>query len=68
MFALTALLLNVVVAVLLTLLFRAMRAPEGTDATDPADYYADAPSDAVLSPGEFEGEESLHGASTARST
>src|SRR5262249_1936298 len=38
---LTALLLNLVVAVLLTLLFRAMRLPEGVDATTPDDYYAD---------------------------
>jgi SSS family solute:Na+ symporter len=59
--ALTALLLNVIVAVLLTLIFRAMRAPDGTDSTLPDDYYADAPSDAVLTPGQFEGEETLHG-------
>ena len=67
--ALTALLLNVLVAVLLTLLFRAMRAPAGSDATEPTDYYADASSEAVLVPGEYEGEEALHGASSgARST
>jgi len=60
--ALTALLLNVLVAVLLTLLFRAMRAPAGADATEPSDYYADAPSEPVLTPGEYEGEEVLHGA------
>jgi SSS family solute:Na+ symporter len=66
--ALTALLLNVLVAVLLTLLFRATRAPAGTDATDPTDYYADAPSGAVLAPGEFEGEEAFHGAGAARTT
>jgi solute:Na+ symporter, SSS family len=40
--ALTALVLNLVVAVLLTLLFRALRAPEGADHTVPEDYRADA--------------------------
>ncbi|MEJ7628639.1 MAG: sodium:solute symporter family protein [Nocardioidaceae bacterium] len=41
--ALTALLLNVVIAVLLTAVLRALKAPEGTDATSPDDYYADPP-------------------------
>jgi SSS family solute:Na+ symporter len=40
--ALTAFVINVIVAVLLTLLFRAMKLPEGTDETSPADYHADA--------------------------
>ncbi|WP_302053543.1 sodium:solute symporter family transporter [Nocardioides panacis] len=40
--ALTAFAINVVVAVLLTLVFRAMKLPEGTDETSPSDYHADA--------------------------
>jgi solute:Na+ symporter, SSS family len=40
--ALTALVLNLVVAVLLTLVFRALRAPAGTDHTVPEDYRAEA--------------------------
>ncbi len=40
--ALTALLLNIIVAVVLTLLLRASKAPEGTDHTAPEDYYADS--------------------------
>jgi len=39
--ALTAFALNVVVALVLTLVLRAVRAPEGTDQTIPADYFAD---------------------------
>lgn len=39
--AITALVINLVVAVALTLLLRAVRVPAGTDATDPADYLAD---------------------------
>ena len=37
----TALLLNILVAVVLTLVFRAIKAPAGTDRTEPADYYSD---------------------------
>jgi solute:Na+ symporter, SSS family len=55
--ALTALLLNILVAVALTVIFRAMNASAGVDHTDPEDYYSDAPSDAVLAPAEYEGEE-----------
>jgi solute:Na+ symporter, SSS family len=40
--ALSALVLNVVVSAVLTVVLRAMKAPEGTDATSPADYHADA--------------------------
>jgi len=40
--ALTAFALNVVVAVVLTLVFRALKLPEGTDQTSPEDYKADA--------------------------
>jgi SSS family solute:Na+ symporter len=40
--ALTALVLNLLVVVLLTLAFRAMRTPEGIDQTSPDDYHADA--------------------------
>jgi SSS family solute:Na+ symporter len=40
--ALTAFVINVVVAVLLTFLFRAMKVDEGVDQTSPGDYHADA--------------------------
>jgi SSS family solute:Na+ symporter len=39
--ALTALVLNLVVAVVLTVVFRMMRLPAGTDETSPANYVAD---------------------------
>jgi len=45
--AVTALALNIVVAVVLTLVFRVLKAPAGTDATEAADYYSDAPSKRV---------------------
>jgi solute:Na+ symporter, SSS family len=40
--ALTAFVINVIVAVLLTLVFRAMKLAEGEDETKPSDYVADA--------------------------
>jgi SSS family solute:Na+ symporter len=40
--ALTAFALNVIVAAILTLVLRAVKAPEGVDETIPADYFADA--------------------------
>ncbi|MGW5643720.1 monocarboxylate uptake permease MctP [Saccharopolyspora sp. NPDC003752] len=40
--ALTAFVINAVVAVVLTLVFRAVKAPGGRDETVPADYFADA--------------------------
>ncbi|GAB3876144.1 monocarboxylate uptake permease MctP [Terrabacter terrigena] len=40
--ALTAFALNVIVAAVLTLVLRAVKAPEGVDETVPADYFADA--------------------------
>lgn len=40
--ALTAFVLNMLVAALLTLIFRAAGVPDGKDATAPGDYYADA--------------------------
>jgi solute:Na+ symporter, SSS family len=40
--ALTAFVLNVAVAAVLTLILRALRTPEGVDQTTPDDYYADA--------------------------
>jgi len=42
--AVTALLLNILIAVVLTIVFRLVKAPAGTDATEAADYYSDAPS------------------------
>jgi SSS family solute:Na+ symporter len=39
--AFSALVLNIVVAVVLTLILRAIKAPEGVDATSPEDYYAE---------------------------
>jgi SSS family solute:Na+ symporter len=66
--ALTALVVNVLVAVALTLLFRAFKAPAGVDATEPGDYYADDPGAAALAPGEYEGERTggLHEAGARR--
>jgi SSS family solute:Na+ symporter len=57
--AVTALLINIVVAVVVTLILRAVRTPEGVDATEPDDYYTDAPSPAVLAEAdrEFSGAE-----------
>ncbi|MBE7187905.1 monocarboxylate uptake permease MctP [Jatrophihabitans endophyticus] len=46
--AATALVLNVLVSVVLTVLLRAVRAPAGTDATAPDDYYSDSASAEVL--------------------
>ncbi|MFN2519276.1 MAG: monocarboxylate uptake permease MctP [Jatrophihabitantaceae bacterium] len=46
--AVTALLLNILIAVVLTVLLRLVKAPEGTDATEAADYYSDAPSKRVV--------------------
>jgi SSS family solute:Na+ symporter len=40
--ALTAFVINVVVAVLLTFAFRALKMAEGVDQTRPSDYHADA--------------------------
>ncbi len=45
---LTAFVLNVVVAVVLTVVLRAFNAPDGTDETSPADYTADAGDKGVL--------------------
>ncbi len=39
--ALSALALNIAISVVLTLVLRALKAPEGADATSPADYYSD---------------------------
>ena len=47
--AISALVINLVVVVVVTLILRALRTPAGVDATSTEDYYADAPSDAVLS-------------------
>jgi SSS family solute:Na+ symporter len=40
--ALTAFVINVIVAVALTFVFRALKVDEGVDQTSPADYHADA--------------------------
>ena len=40
--AVTALLLNIIVSVVATILLRLVRAPAGVDDTEPADYYSDA--------------------------
>jgi SSS family solute:Na+ symporter len=40
--AVTALIINLLVAVVLTLVFRALKVPPGADETQPDDYYADA--------------------------
>ncbi|HZC69129.1 MAG TPA: sodium:solute symporter [Jatrophihabitans sp.] len=46
--AVSALVINLIVAVAATLLLRALRAPAGTDATERADYHSDAPSEYVV--------------------
>jgi solute:Na+ symporter, SSS family len=46
--AVTALVLNLIVAAVLTLVLRAARVPVGTDATTPDQYHADAPDTKVL--------------------
>jgi SSS family solute:Na+ symporter len=50
----TALLINVVIAVLFTLILRAVKAPGGADETEPGDYYADIPSPEVVATAERE--------------
>ncbi|WP_423835995.1 monocarboxylate uptake permease MctP [Streptomyces endophytica] len=45
---LTAIVLNIVVAVVLTFVLRAFKAPDGTDETSPADYTADAGDEGVV--------------------
>jgi SSS family solute:Na+ symporter len=44
----TALVINLLVAVVLTLVLRAVRAPAGRDETEPGDYHADVPSEYVV--------------------
>jgi SSS family solute:Na+ symporter len=46
--AISALCVNVVVAVVATVVLRMLRAPDGTDATAEADYYSDTPSPDVI--------------------
>jgi SSS family solute:Na+ symporter len=50
----TALVLNLLVAVVVTFVLRAVKAPAGTDATVPGDYHADAPSEYVVVTAEHE--------------
>ena len=54
---LTALVINVLVSVALTLVFRALKTPAGADDTEPDDYYSDAPGVALPLPGEYLGED-----------
>ncbi len=49
--ALSALVLNIVVTVLLTLVLRAMKAPEGVDATTYEDYYSESTTKVTTMPG-----------------
>jgi SSS family solute:Na+ symporter len=46
--AISALCVNVLVAVVATVVLRMLRTPDGIDATDDADYYADTPSPEVI--------------------
>jgi SSS family solute:Na+ symporter len=46
--AISALVINLVVAVVLTVVLRALRAPAGADVTRPEDYYTDVASEGVL--------------------
>ena len=55
--ALTALLLNLIVAAILTLVFRAANVTSGVDATDPDDYYSDRSANELPTPGTFLGDE-----------
>jgi SSS family solute:Na+ symporter len=52
--AITALVINVVVAVVITVVLRLLHTPAGTDATEPDDYYSDAASKEVLATTEKE--------------
>jgi SSS family solute:Na+ symporter len=47
---LTAIILNLLVAVVLTLVFKAVRVPEGTDETSPEEYRADPPQAPAAAP------------------
>jgi solute:Na+ symporter, SSS family len=48
----TALLINLIIAVIVTLVLKALRTPGGVDETEPDDYYADAASPEVVSEAE----------------
>jgi solute:Na+ symporter, SSS family len=52
---LSAIVLNLVVSVVLTLVFRAARVPEGTDETSPHEYRADPPEAPASAPAEVGG-------------
>jgi solute:Na+ symporter, SSS family len=52
---LSAIVLNLVVSVVLTLVFRAARVPEGTDETSPHEYRADPPGAPASAPAEVGG-------------
>jgi SSS family solute:Na+ symporter len=47
--AVAALLINLLVAVVVTLVLRAVKAADGVDETEPDDYYSDAPAEEVVS-------------------
>ncbi|MGI8881528.1 MAG: monocarboxylate uptake permease MctP [Jatrophihabitans sp.] len=50
--AFSAIVFNIIVAVVLTLVFKAIKVPDGVDETRPADYYSDAAEDgAAAQPG-----------------
>jgi SSS family solute:Na+ symporter len=46
--AISALVINIVIAVALTVVLRAIKAPDGTDDTEPDDYYSDSVSPEVI--------------------
>jgi SSS family solute:Na+ symporter len=46
--AVTALIINLLVAVIVTVVLRALKVPGGADETEPADYHADAPDERVV--------------------
>jgi solute:Na+ symporter, SSS family len=50
----TALLINIIIAVVLTFVFRALKTPAGTDATEPSDYFSDSASAEVIAEAERE--------------
>jgi len=54
---LSALVINLVISVALTLVFRALKTPAGGDATQPDDYYSDAPGVALPAAGQYLGDD-----------
>ena len=54
---LSALVINLVISVALSLVFRALKTPAGGDATQPDDYCSDAPGGALPAAGQYLGDD-----------